>query len=200
VNNKLYRLTLGLVFILTSPLGHSADYEIDIEGMHASIQFRIQHLGFSWLVGRFNEFSGRFSYDPEHPENASVQVQINPASIDSNHAKRDKHLRDKDFLYVDKFPQASFVSTAVTASGDDKLTINGELTLRGVTRPVSIHANKVGSGPDPWGGFRLGFSGTTTLVLKDFGIEKFLGPASTQVELLLDIEGVKQPQKTVGKR
>jgi polyisoprenoid-binding protein YceI len=193
-------LLLGSFALLSSPLIFAADYKIDIEGMHASIEFRIKHLGYSWLVGRFNEFDGNFSYSSKQPEQASVSVTINPASIDSNHAQRDKHLRGKDFLHVDKFPQASFTSTRVEASGPQSMTVIGDLTLRGVTRQVSIATEKVGSGPDPWGGFRMGFVGTTTLVLKDFGIDKFLGPSSTAVDLVLNIEGIREEQKAGGKR
>jgi polyisoprenoid-binding protein YceI len=186
--------------LLNSPLARSADYIIDIEGMHAAIQFRIKHLGFSWLVGNFNEFDGHFSFNSDRPEQASVAVTINPASIDSNHAQRDKHLRGEDFLYVEKYPQASFTSTRVEASGADKLTIVGDLTLRGVTREITIDAEKIGAGPDPWGGFRMGFSGTTSLVLKDFGITKSLGPSATAVDLVLHVEGIKQDDTKSGSK
>jgi polyisoprenoid-binding protein YceI len=181
--------------LVVSPLARSADYIIDIEGMHAAIQFRIKHLGFSWLVGNFNEFDGHFSFESDRPEEASVAVTINPASIDSNHAQRDKHLRGEDFLYVEKYPEASFTSTRVEATGPDAFTIIGDLTLRGVTREVAIEAEKVGAGPDPWGGFRMGFTGTTSLVLKDFGITKSLGPSATAVDLILHVEGIKQDDK-----
>ncbi len=194
-------LAVASAGLLNSPLARSADYIIDIEGMHAAIQFRIKHLGFSWLVGNFNEFDGHFSFTSERPEQASVAVTINPASIDSNHAQRDKHLRGEDFLYVEKYPRASFTSTRVEASGPDKLTIIGDLTLRGVTREITIDAEKVGAGPDPWGGFRMGFTGTTSLVLKDFGITKSLGPSATAVDLVLHVEGIKQDDtKSGGKR
>jgi polyisoprenoid-binding protein YceI len=175
-------------------------YLIDTDGMHASIQFRIQHLGYSWLYGRFNAFSGSFSYDAAQPEASWVKVTINTASIDSNHAKRDKHLRDEEFLDVSKYPEATFASTGVQWHSADALTLSGQLTLRGVTRDVVIEATKVGSGPDPWGGFRVGFSGTTRIALKDFGIDKYLGPASTTLELLLDIEGIRQDPRKAGKR
>lgn len=197
-NHPMALTGIVLTLLASLPL-QAAEYDFDIEGMHAAIQFRIKHLGYSWLVGRFNDFNGSFSYDAAHPGKASVQVSIDPASIDSNHAKRDKHLRDEDFLDVSKYPEASFVSTRVEAGEGDALTITGELTLRGVTREVTIDASKVGSGPDPWGGFRLGFTGTTTLALEDFGIVKSLGPASKVVELIFNIEGIKREKKKRGK-
>lgn len=196
---RMALLAIALSCLPTAAL-RADTYVIDTEGMHASIQFRISHLGYSWLYGRFNRFSGSFSYDAANPEDARVEVTIETASIDSNHAKRDKHLRDEDFLDVDRYPQATFTSTAVQWQGADALTLTGDLTLRGVTRPVTIEATRVGSGPDPWGGFRVGFSGTAQLALQDFGIDKYLGPGSRKLELLLDIEGVRQKPRRTGKR
>jgi polyisoprenoid-binding protein YceI len=171
----------------------AADYVIDMKGNHASINFRIKHLGFSWLAGRFDRFSGNFSYDKTAPEASKVKVEIDAASLNSNHAERDKHLKSADFLDAGKFPKAVFESTAVKAAGDGKATITGNLTLHGVTKAVTIEAEHVGGGNDPWGGVRDGFAGTTTLKLADFGIDTAkLGPSSATVELTLNVEGVKQ--------
>lgn len=170
----------------------AADYDIDIKGAHASINFRIPHLGFSWLVGRFDTFSGTFSYDEANPAAAKIAVEIDTASISSNHAERDKHLRGADFLDVTTFPKATFVSKSVTVDGAGKAKIVGDFTLRGVTKPVTIDAVAVGGGADPWGGYRQGFAGKAKLVLADFGILKELGPASKEVELDLHVEGVRK--------
>ncbi len=170
----------------------AADYVIDTDGAHASIQFRISHLGYSWLKGRFNDFSGGFRYDPANPGASEIAVDINPASIDSNHAERDKHLRSADFLDVEQYPEASFVSTDYTPNGDGTATLEGELTLHGVTRPISIDVEKIGEGEDPWGGYRVGFSGETEFALADYGIDYNLGPASETVYLELEVEGIRQ--------
>ena len=171
---------------------HAADYIIDSKGAHASVNFKIQHLGYSWLTGRFNDFKGTFSYDENNPATASVSVTIETDSIDSNHSERDKHLRGDDFLNADDFPEAKFVSTKVADKGNGMLDIMGNLTLHGVTKLVTIEAKKIGEGSDPWGGYRAGFSGTTTIALKDYSIDYDLGPASQTVELSLHVEGVKQ--------
>ncbi len=184
-------LLLGFAGTLALPAS-AADYVIDTKDDHAFIQFRIQHLGYSWLYGRFNDFNGKFSYDEKQPEKASVQVTIDTNSIDTNHAERDKHLRSKDFFDVQKFPEAKFVSSDYKPLGNGKGKLTGDLTLHGVTHPVTIDVKQVGAGPDPWGGFRRGFIGTTTLKLKDFGIDYDLGPASTTAEVTLSIEGVRQ--------
>ena len=130
--------------------------------------------------------------DAANPEASKVNVTINTASLDSNHAERDKHLRSADFLNVDKHPQASFVSTAVKSTGEGTADITGDLTLNGVTKPVVIQARLLGEGQDPWGGYRAGFEGSTRIALKDFGITKDLGPASQEVELILSVEGIRQ--------
>jgi len=170
----------------------AADYVIDTKEAHAFVQFRVQHLGYSWLYGRFNDFSGKFSYDEAAPEKASIEVIIKTDSVDSNHAERDKHLRGKDFLDVDKYPEAKYVSTSYTPGEDGKGVLKGELTLRGITRAVEIEVESIGAGEDPWGGYRQGFEGKTRFTMSDFGILKNLGPKSKDVEMILSVEGIRQ--------
>lgn len=189
--NRVMGVVILMVLGLSNPL-YAADYLVDAKGMHAAINFRIKHLGYSWLTGRFNRFEGTFSYDEDRIEATQISIEIDPASIDSNHAERDKHLRGKDFLHVKKFPKASFASTRVESAGKGKAVLHGDLTLHGVTRPIAIEVVKVGGGPDPWGDYRQGFMGTTKIKLRDFGIDYDLGPASTEVEFDLHIEGIRQ--------
>ena len=170
----------------------AADYTIDTKGYHASINFKISHLGYSWMIGRFNSFNGSFSYDENNPSAASVSVTIDTASVDTNHAERDKHLRSGDFLDVSKHPEARFVSTGYRQTGQDKGELKGDLTLRGVTRPITIRVTHIGAGPDPWGNYRRGFEGHTQFALKDYGIDYNLGPATKDVTLNLHIEGIRQ--------
>lgn len=190
--NKIFAamaLTAGLVL---SAGAHSADYVIDIPDQHASINFKTGHMGFSMLDGRFNDFNGTFSWDKDKPEDSKVQVTINTASVDSNHAERDKHLRSSDFLNVSKHPEAVFKSTSVEVTGKETAKVTGDFTLNGVTRPVVIDARFIGEGDDPWGGYRVGFAGTTSIKLADYNITTDLGPASAVVELDLNIEGIRQ--------
>ncbi|MCU7923389.1 MAG: YceI family protein [Candidatus Thiodiazotropha sp. (ex Dulcina madagascariensis)] len=176
-------------------IGLASDYLIDTEGGHAFIRFKISHLGYSWLAGRFNRFSGEFSYDEKDPSAARVEVVIDMASIDSNHAERDKHLRDDDFLAVESYPEARFVSTSFSELGGGKALLKGDLTLRGITRTLTIDVEHVGAGSDPWGGYRRGFAGETRLVLADFGITKFLGDAAKEMVLMLGVEGIRKKSK-----
>lgn len=185
---------LGLV--LSGALAFSTptlaeDYVIDTQGAHAFIQFKIPHLGYSWLIGEFNTFGGDFSYDENNPEASKVHVKIDTTSIDSNHAERDKHLRSADFLEVNKYPEAEFVSTEFKDLGNGKAAMRGQPTLKGVTRDVEVAVNHVGAGPDPWGGYRRGFEGTLKIALKDYGINTDLGPLPKEVELKLYVEGIR---------
>lgn len=189
--NTIQILGAGLLLSLSS-LGQAADYVIDTKGAHAFIQFQIKHLGYSWLVGRFNTFSGEFSYYEANPNASKVSVTIDTASVDSNHAERDKHLRDEEFLDVKQFPEARFASTSYRDLGDGKGELQGELTLHGVTRPLTIAVTMIGAGDDPWGGYRLGFEGRTSFALADFGIKRNLGPASEEVQLWLGVEGIRK--------
>jgi polyisoprenoid-binding protein YceI len=165
---------LALVLVLGMVNAQAAEhYVIDTKGMHAFVTFKIKHLGFSWLEGRFNRFSGDFDYDE---------------------AERDKHLRSERFFDAKKFPQATFVSTGWEDHGGGKATLNGEFTLRGVTKKIAIDVSQVGAGKDPWGGFRRGFEGTTNLNLSDYKMKEghILGPVADNVQLWLSIEGVRQ--------
>lgn len=189
---KFYRIVLCMLLCAASPQVFSSEYVIDKKGMHASIQFKISHLGYSWLWGRFNDFDGRFSYDSKQPEKSNIEVVINTSSVDSNHAERDKHLRGEEFLDVSKFPQSKFVSTSYSQKPDGSGVLKGDFTLRGVTRPIEIQVKFIGEGKDPWGGYRSGFEGSTRIALADYGITKNLGPASKELDLFLSIEGVRQ--------
>ena len=167
----------------------AADYVVDTKGAHASIDFRFRHLNISWLTGEFKDFDGTISYDEADPGASRVEVNIRTASIDSNNAERDKHMRGEKFLNTSEFPHAHFVSTRVESTGDGKATIHGNLTLHGVTKEVAINASLTGAGDDPWGGYRIGFEGTITINTLDFGMKM---PPSSMVEMSLYLEGVRR--------
>ena len=190
LKNALAALVLGSALIGGQAM--AADYAIDKQGQHAFVNFKISHLGYSWLYGTFKDFDGTFSYDAANPEASKVNVTLKTASVDTNHAERDKHLRSADFLNVSKHDTATFESTSVKSTGEGTADVTGNLTLNGVTKPVVIAAKFIGEGKDPWGGYRAGFEGTTTLKLKDFDITKDLGPASETVELIISVEGIRQ--------
>jgi len=193
--NQLPSLALGSVLLaMSSFASHAAieKYAIDTSGAHAFVQFKVNHLGYSWLYGRFNEFDGSFELDPADHSDAKVNITIKTQSVDTNHAERDKHLKSKDFLNVKKYPIATFKSTKVTLNNAGNGTIVGDLTLNGITKPVTLEVNQVGFGVDPWGGYRRGYEAVTTFKMADFGMAYDLGPASRTVEMTLSIEGIRQ--------
>ena len=166
----LFGLVASVAAAATLP-ANAADYIVDKEGAHAFIQFRVKHLGYSWLYGRFNDFEGNFTFDEKNPSKNAVTISVDTTSLDSNHAKRDKHLRSADFLDTKKYPEASFKSTSYKAMGDMKAELKGNLTLHGKTKPVTIDFEFGGIATDPYGNERIGFEGSTTVNRKDFGME-----------------------------
>lgn len=189
----IYFVLVGLSLAVANVMAD--DYVIDKKGMHASIQFKISHLGYSWLWGRFNDFDGHFSYDKSKPEASKIEVTIRTGSVDSNHSERDKHLRGDGFLDVEKYPRATFTSTSFVQNEDGTGILKGDFTLHGVTKSITINVKYIGEGKDPWGGYRIGFEGTSRIALADFGITRNLGSASKNLDLIFAIEGVRQSGK-----
>ncbi|WP_340618370.1 YceI family protein [Xenorhabdus entomophaga] len=190
LKKALIGLTAGVLLMGTSS-AMAANYKIDTAGQHAFIEFRIQHLGISWLHGGFRKFDGKFTFDAQNPAADKVNVIIKTNSVDTNHAERDKHIRSPDFLNTAKYPEAKFTSTEVKKTGEN-YTIIGDLTLNGVTKPVTLNAKLTGEGNDPWGGYRAGFEANGKIKLKDFNIKGDLGPKSQEVELVISVEGVRE--------
>ena len=178
--------TLLLTLMLATPAS-AAEYVIDKKGQHAYIIFKASHLGYSYIIGHFEDFNGSFSYDPANPSASAVNITIKSQSLDSDHAERDKHLRGSDYFDVTKHPTITFKSTGFTGSAEEGV-IAGDLTLKGVTRSVNINARKIGEGKDPWGGYRSGFEGTLEVKAGDYNLPAWIGPVS--IELI--VEGIRQ--------
>ncbi len=179
---KLKSLLVASAAVALTTSVYAADYAVDLS--HSSISFSISHLGYSKTVGRFNEFEGSFS-DTNGSE--SVSVTIKADSIDSNHEPRDKHLRSPDFFDVKQYSTLKFESTSVTAD-----TITGNLTMHGKTNPVTLDVVPVGEGEDPWGGYRKGYTATTTIMRSEWDMSYGLPGVGDAVEITLEIEGIRQ--------
>jgi polyisoprenoid-binding protein YceI len=175
------------VGMMASAQTMAADYVIDTKGQHAFVNFKVSHLGYSYIVGRFNDFAGKFSHDPAKPADSKVNVTIQTKSLDTNHAERDKHLRSDDFFDVTKFPVIKFVSTKFDGNAKTG-KLEGKLTIHGVTKTVVLDVTHVGEGDDPWGGYRSGFEANVVLKASDFGMPDWVG----DVEVELNVEGVRQ--------
>lgn len=169
----------------------------NIDTAHSAVHFSVRHMVVSKTRGRFTKWSGQIAFDPGNPAASSVQVTIDPASVNTEDAQRDAHLRSPDFFDVEKYPQASFKSTKVEEAGSDKYRITGDLTVHGVTKPVILETVFEGSAKDPWGGERAGFAATASLDRREFGLgwNKVLEAGGVlvgdKIELTLEIEAVK---------
>jgi len=140
-----------------------------IDKTHSEAAFQVRHL-ISKVRGRFADFDGTVVFDAEHPEQSSVTFTIQAASVDTSTPDRDAHLRSEDFFAVDKYPTITFTSHRVSPKGKDTFEVAGELTMRGVTRPIVIPVSYLGMATDPWGNQKVAFEGEVTLNRKDFGL------------------------------
>lgn len=189
-------LALSLAFV-TAASAAPATWTIDPN--HSEVGFTIRHF-FSKVPGNFEKFSGAIVYDPQKPEASSVKVDIDPNSINTRNEKRDNHLRSEDFFDVAKFPTLTFVSTKVAAAGEGKLKVDGNLTMHGVTKPVTLDVTFLGAGPSMNGEQRSGFTAVAKVNRKDFGIlwNKTLDQGGTMlgddVDINLSVEGVIRPE------
>ncbi len=179
-------LLVSLLLIISQ--AQAAEYTVD--PAHSYIAFRIQHLGFSWLRGQFRDFEGRFYYEAAKPGKSRIDVEISAASLDTNHAERDRHLRSAAFLDVGTHQQIRFESTRFSGTATRGF-LEGRLSLHGVSRPVRFEVIKIGEGKDPWGGYRVGFHARYSLKRSDFGMHYNLGKFGDTVEIELGIEGVR---------
>jgi polyisoprenoid-binding protein YceI len=142
---------------------------LEIDRSHSEVAFQVRHL-LSKVRGRFTDFAGTIQFDPAHPEDARVDVVIQALSIDTAERDRDVHLRSADFFDVEKFPTLTFTSTSIIPRGNDSYDVAGDLTIHGVTRPVTLDATYLGAAQDPWGNMRTVFEGELTLNRKDYGL------------------------------
>ena len=149
----------------TATAARTTTYSIDKP--HSEATFQVRHL-LTKVRGRFSVFDGEIEYDEQNPEHSSVNVTIQAASIDTNERDRDAHLRSSDFFEVEKFPTLTFRSGAITRRGSAGFDVAGDLTIHGVTRPVTFDATFLGKAKDPWGNERIAFEAEATINRKDY--------------------------------
>lgn len=142
----------------------------NLDPAHSRLGFVARHAMVTKVRGAFNEVSGSGYLDAEDPSKTHVEVTIKAASIDTRNPDRDNHLRSNDFLAMEEYPEITFKSTSVQKTDDATYKVTGDLTIRGVTKPVTIDFEFTGSAVDPWGNLRVGFEGQTTINRKDWGV------------------------------
>jgi polyisoprenoid-binding protein YceI len=196
---KQFLLSLAAVAVLLAPAAAFAG-TWDIDAVHSAVGFKVRHF-FTKVPGQFNQFSGTIHFDPENPEKSTVEVTIDASSIDTDNEKRDNHLRSGDFFAVEKHPEITFKSTEVRKN-DDGYEVDGILTIRGIEKAVTLQAEFLGAGPDGSGGTRAGFTATTTIDRKEFGVNwnKTLDHGGAllgdEVAINLDVEAVKKKEES----
>jgi polyisoprenoid-binding protein YceI len=181
---------------LIGPAQSRAADDFAIDAAHTNIVFLIDHLGYSTMIGQFQDFAGDFAFDQENVANSKVAITIQAASVDTDHDARDDHLRSPDFFNVEEFPEITFVSTGAEKIDDNSGKIMGDLTLMGVTKPVTLDVtfNQLSPHPIPSyeGVLVAGFSARTTIDRTEFGMGYAAGAIGNEVEFWLEVEGHKK--------
>jgi polyisoprenoid-binding protein YceI len=169
----------------------------NLDPSHSGIHFAVRHMVVSKVRGSFDRWQGTLAFDPERPAESKLSVRIEAASLDTREPQRDAHLRSPDFFDVEKYPTLTFESTSVEKLDEERYRVSGDLTIRGVTRPVILETEYLGGGTDPWGNQRLGFSARTALNRSDFGLKwnQVLEAGGVlvgdKIEITLDVQAVK---------
>lgn len=189
INRGLTVMTL-FAFLAGPPVLAADTFKAD--NVHSSVIFRIKHLNVSYSYGRFNELSGMFTFDDAKPEQSKFEFEVKVDSVDTADAKRDAHLKKAELFDAATYPTITFKSTAVKKTGDNTYDVTGDLTLRGTTKPITVKLDRVGAGPDAWGGYRSGFETTFTIKRSDFGMTALKDGLGDEVRLLVSVEGVRQ--------
>jgi polyisoprenoid-binding protein YceI len=175
----------------------TGDYQVD--PTHSRLGFVTRHAMVTKVRGHFNDFEGSLHLDADDPSKASAEIRVKVASISTSQDQRDEHLRNADFFDADNHPEMVFRSTSAEQVDDDTYRLTGDLTIKGVTRPVTLELDYTGAAKDPWGNLRVGFEGRADVNRKDWGIT-WNSPLETggflvgeKIRLELDISAVKLP-------
>ena len=193
ISFKNYALGAALVLACSHALAEQEMYKIDEN--HSFANWSLRHVA-SKTSGTFSDITGKILIDRENLANSSVDAKINMLSVNSSHAKRDKHIKEADYLDTEKFATATFVSKKIEAKSNTEGVMTGIFTMHGVAKEMTFPFKVLGFGTDPWGGYRTGFEAKTTLKASDFGFGWGIKPNASvgdDIEITLLIEGVKLP-------
>jgi len=194
---KLLTLLAFPVLLIASPV-FAGTYDVDVS--HSHVGFSVKHMVITNVKGNFKNYTGSFEFDEKTKTFSSIHAVIQVASIDTDNVKRDNHLRDADFFDAAKFPEMTFDFKSATVDGDD-IAVTGNLTIKGITKPVILKGEYSGSVKGPWGKNRVGFSATAKIKRTDFGLtwNKVLESGGLvvgdKIKILLDVEGILREEK-----
>ena len=190
-------LLAAMVLVCSPAFAEQEAYRID--DTHSFANWSLRHVA-SKTSGTFSDIRGNILLDKDNLANSSIDVKINMLSVNSSHAKRDKHIKEADYLDTDKFAEMTFVSKNIVATSATEGVMTGILTMHGVSKEMTFPFKVLGFGEDPWGGYRTGFEAHTSLKASDFGFgwgSKPNAPVGDDIEITLLIEGVKLPVKPI---
>ena len=195
INAALLAILLATPALADAPMGPSTDLSVvqggqfAVDKTHAKIIFSTTHFGFSTYYGLFTDFDAKLAFDPKSPAHSSLDVTVNMDGIDTTNPKLDKHLKSADFFDVAKFPAAGFKATKIEVTGPTTGKIVGELTLHGVTKPVTLDASFNGGGVNPLSkAYVLGFNATAVVKRSEFGITTYVPAVGDDVNLTISAE------------
>ena len=185
---------LALIMGLWSALGASpvAAQTYQIDPVHTSLVFRVKHMDTAYVYGRFNQVTGSITLDERNPARSSVTIEVDANSVFTANEQRDNHLRSPDFLNVRQFPTITFKSTEVRRVNANTVQVKGNLTMRGVTRPVTANVTLTGKGKNPQGREIIGFETTFSIRRSEFGIRYGLPGLGDEVRIILSVEAGRQ--------
>jgi polyisoprenoid-binding protein YceI len=187
------RISSGISIVafiaLSAPFAAAEDYTLD--AAHTGVSFQVSHIGLSLTHGRFNDVSGTFTIAAANPAASSFALSIKSASIDTGNAKRDEHLRSPDFLNSKQYPAISFKSTSVKGVGEG-LSVTGDLTLHGETKPVTFVLKGGKTAEFPKGVKRTGYSTELTIKRSEFGMDKMLDAIGDEIRIAISFEGTQK--------
>lgn len=196
---KIISLVFALALLASAQAQAAADRYV-YDPAHTQVMFSVSHLGFSFSHGKFLKFTGGFTFDQEKPETSMADIVIQTDSINMDSEAWDTHLKNADFFNVEKFPTMMFKSTKVEKTGEKTAAMTGDLTLLGVTKPVTLNVTFNGAGPHPMSKKQAaGFSAKGTLKRSEFGMTNGLPMVGDDVNLMIEVEGVREEPENLNK-
>jgi polyisoprenoid-binding protein YceI len=190
--SRLSAVLFALCFLFSAS-AHAAAERYEFDKAHTQILFFVNHLGFSNSQGEFHDYDGYIDFNQQSPESSYVEVDIKTASIDMDDEKWDDHMKNSDFFDVENHPLMQFKSTEIEITGENTANINGELTLLGITKPVSLQTTFNKAGVHPFNNkYIAGFSARTVIKRSEWGMNYGLPVIGDEVEIMLEVEGIRQ--------
>lgn len=193
---KMLRTAAAVAAIALAPaLIWAAPETFKIDPVHSFVTFKVRHMNVSNAYGEFKDLKGSLVYDKDNVANSKFEVEIDANSLDTKNPKRDQHSKSPDFLNVKQFPTITYKSDSVKKLSDDEFEMTGQLTLHGVTKPLTSKLKKLGEATDPKGVHRIGGESTFTIKRSDFGMTGMMNALGDDITVTIAVEAIQEPAK-----